>query len=256
MGKKIFLILILLLWPILLGNNVHSKSVVKKEITLYTLNWPPYVGEDIDNYGFCYELVKRIFELKGYNVKVKFQPWARIMDLAKKGDIDGYFPAYYSKERAVHSYFSKKILSSQIVFLTLKTKNISHYKTLYDLKEYTIGLVRGYVNREDIDSARYLVKDYAVDDLMNLRKLLKGRVDLIVIDKYVAYYFIKKYFLTLKNKFQFLYPTIEDKPLYVCFPKKRKGATDFLKDFNKGLEILTQNGTIDIMFYKWIKEIE
>jgi polar amino acid transport system substrate-binding protein len=48
-----------------------------REITMRTLNWEPYDGEELPRQGFFTELVGTAFERAGHQVKVEFMPWAR-----------------------------------------------------------------------------------------------------------------------------------------------------------------------------------
>jgi len=225
-----------------------------KKITLWTLNWPPYVGEGLPDMGGTYKLVKKVFEKMGYLIEIEFRPWSRVLIEAKRGKVDGFFPAYYSNERNKLFYMSDPIWGGPIVFLTKRESHII-YKKIKELKKYRIGLVKGYVNTQEIDQADYLEKDYARNDLINIKKLIKGRVDLIVIDKYVAYYLIKKYLPHHIGELKVLSPSIEYKHLYVYFPKKRKNSKKLLKDFNNGLFKLKKDGTIDKIYKKWKEKL-
>ncbi len=222
----------------------------KKNVILLTLNWPPYIGEDLPKKGYVYVLVKKAFNIMGYRCTIEFLPWNRVINKAKKGEADGYFPEYYSKRLEKYFYISNPFPGGPIIFLTQRKSHIK-YNNISDLKKYRIGLVRGYINTEAIDSATYLTKDWARNDLINIKKLLKGRVDLIVIDKYVAYYLIKKYLPSQLSRVKPLCPIIEYKYLYVCFPKKNKGSKKLMQDFNKGLTYLKEKGILDNIIKKW-----
>ncbi|GAB6162114.1 transporter substrate-binding domain-containing protein [Desulfothermus naphthae] len=231
---------------------IFARSLSTQKILLLTLNWSPYVGEEFPNNGSVYLLVKKAFEKMGYLVEIEFKPWNRVIAIARKGKVDAFFPVYYSKERTKYFYMSNPVFGGPIVFLTRREYPITH-RNIEALKTYRIGLVKGYVNTEEIDQANFLKKDFAPNDLINIKKLIKGRVDLIVIDKYVAYYLIKKYFPNHISKLKVLSPSIEYKNLYVCFPKKRKNSKKLLQDFNTGLSQLKKDGTVDKIFNNWKK---
>jgi len=242
----------LILGIVVSQSMVYARSLSNQKIILLTLNWPPYVGEEFPNNGYVYLLVKKAFERMGYLVEIEFKPWNRVIAIARKGKVDAFFPVYYSKERTEYFYMSNPVFGGPIVFLTRREYPIT-YRNIQALKTYRIGLVKGYVNTEEIDQANFLKKDFAPNDLINIKKLIKGRVDLIVIDKYVAYYLIKKYFPNHRSELKVLSPTIEYKNLYVCFPKKRKNSKKLLKDFNTSLSQLKKDGTMDKIFTNWKK---
>jgi len=57
------------------------------------------------------------------------------------------------------------------------------YNSLKYLAPYRIGVVNGYVNTPELDRADFLKKDGVTNDLQNIRKLVRGRVDLILEEK-------------------------------------------------------------------------
>ncbi|MER8149753.1 hypothetical protein ABS241_20405, partial [Acinetobacter baumannii] len=60
------------------------------------------------------------------------------------------------------------------------------WQQLEDLAPYRIGVVEGYVNTREFDTlmVNKRLNTFAVDeDLLNLRKLQRNRLDLAVIDR-------------------------------------------------------------------------
>jgi polar amino acid transport system substrate-binding protein len=51
------------------------------------------------------------------------------------------------------------------------------------MKQYTFGVVKGYVNTPEFDAAIFLKKVESASDEEYLRNLINGRVDLIFIDR-------------------------------------------------------------------------
>ncbi len=169
--------------------SIHTKENQnidrKKTILLTTLDWQPYIGQDLKDYGYVYQLVKQIFEYKGYSVVIKFYPWARTMKLAISGEVDGYFPEYFNEDLKKDFYFSDPYSGGPAGFYG--RKDISYqFKTEYNMKNfeklipYKIGVVRGYTNTEYFDMASYLKKEETIDDLSNLKKTIfqESRIDL------------------------------------------------------------------------------
>ncbi len=170
----------------------------------------------------------------------------------KRGKLDALYSAYYSDERAKTYALSEPYAESPVVFCTKKDADIKYTK-LHDLAKYRIGVVQGYVNTPEIDKADYLQKDDgAVSDLLNLRKLLKNRVDLIIIDKFVAISILKNN-PTLEGdvkSVKFLDPPLEMKPLFVMFSKAVPGYEKKLADFNRGLKMVNDDGTVKNIMIK------
>ena len=116
---------------------------------------------------------------------------------------------------------SNSFAEGPLVFCKKKGADVS-YKTLQDLKPYRIGVVRGYVNTPEFDAADYLRKDIANSDELNLRKLLKGRVDLVVIDKFTAQHILSTAIPEGVDAIEFLEPHLQEKPLYQVMVAKQQ----------------------------------
>jgi polar amino acid transport system substrate-binding protein len=216
----------------------------ERVIKLATLNWAPYVEENLENCGFTSEIVSQIFKKAGYQVKIYFMPWARVLAEVKTGEYDAMYPAYYSEERSRIYAFSNQIAEGPLV-LCKRSDDTIEYKNLIDLKPYKIGVVRGYVNTPEFDAAVYLNKKIVNNDKQNLLKLLTGRIDIAVIDKYTAKQIIKIDIPHAAEKLDFLDPPLENKLLYVGFSKKRKDYQNLLKSFNQALNEMIKKGLID-----------
>lgn len=224
-------------------------EAICEEVSLTSCDWEPYAAEKLRNYGFTSEIISKAFERVGYKVRFKFLPWKRAMMETKRGKYDALYSAYYSEERAKAYALSEPYTKSPVVFCARKDANITYTK-LRDLTPYKIGIVQGYVNTPEIDKADYLYKDKgAVNDLQNLLKLLKGRTDIIIIDKYVAISIMKKN-LTIKGDVKFLDPPLEVKPLFVMFSKAVPKYEKRLADFNQGLKTITDDSTLDNILKK------
>lgn len=214
----------------------------EKLITLATLEWPPYVGEELEDYGFTSEIVTASFERMGYEVKIEFMPWARVLQEVEQGHYDAGFPAYYSEERANTYFLTDAFVEGPVVFYKQAGENIT-YTTLEDLKPYRIGVVLGYVNTPEFDAADYLQKDAANNDEQNLKKLLLNRLDLVVIDRFVAASIIDQSIPEAKDSLDFLSPPLEVKTLHVILSRNTENAEQKLKDFHEGLQQIIADGT-------------
>lgn len=235
---RFFIIVFSLLLPMSPG------FAAEKTVTLATLDWEPYIGRNLKNQGYVAEIVREAFKRSGYSVDLKFMPWARAVRMARIGRVDGYFPEYYSEDVKSHSIFSAPFKGGPMGFFARKGRNISYTK-LQDLKPYSIGVVRGYVNTEAFDKATYLNRQEATDDITNLKKLLKGRIDLMVSDKFVGLYILEKNMPDEKDQVEFMEPPLENKDLFVCFPKNLPGSNKIMTDFNDGLIKIKDDGTLD-----------
>ncbi len=236
-----FKVLMMLTFLFILG--ISGLTAADKVITLTTLDWEPYIGQSMPGQGYIAEVVKEAFTRVGYKVNIKFLPWARAVNEAETGSADGLFPEYMGDERKALFLYSEAMPGGPLGFYKKKSSAIS-YKTLNDLKPYKIGVVRDYINTAEFDAAKYLKKDEADSDEINIKKLINGRVDLVVIDRLVGDYLITQKFPENKAQLEFVNPPLELKPLYIVFSKKAPNYQTKLEDFNKGLKEITKDGTL------------
>ncbi len=225
-------------------------------VTLATLDWQPYVGQDMEGFGYVYELVTQAFARGGYKTRVQFYPWARALDTVQRGRVDALFPEYYSGSRLGDFAYSNPFLGGPVGFYVRRDSGIEfsidprldQLLALNGLSQYKFGVVRGYLNTDVFDNADFLYKEEVNDDLTNLQRLYHNRVQLIFIDKFVAEYLISKHLPQYKKVLVFLDPPLELKYLFVAFSKKVAGYEQKLKAFNRGLKDLQRDGTMEEIY--------
>ncbi len=214
----------------------------ENEIFLTSAEYPPYYGEQLENKGFITVIIREAFKRAGYEVKVEFYPWARAEMIAKKGDSDGMFPPWHTKEREQWFVYSNTIpIPNVIGFYKQKDKKII-FKTYEDLKSYRIGFVLGYAYPKDFLEAK-LRKSKSYTDEILIERLVQGKIDLALIDKLQAKYLFNTKFVDQSDKFEFMEPPIEVKDQYLVISRKTKNAQKKINDFNHGLKTLISDGT-------------
>lgn len=166
----------------------YPSQIYTQKISLTSLEWPPYIGEKLPGKGYVSQFVKAALKIQGIELEIEFLPWMRAFKKAKSGPSDGLFPEYFSKENEKDFYYSVPFPGGPIGFYKRRDGPIV-YKSLKKLKLKKIGVVRGYINTHDFDSARYL---------------------------------IKKHNPAMAASLEFMSPVLEERPLYIVFSKKSK----------------------------------
>ncbi len=214
------------------------------KVVLATLDWEPYVGQNMKNQGYVAEVVKEAFKRGGMEVELNFYQWSRVVGLAKAGKVDGYFPEYISDEVKAYAAFSSPMPGGPLGFFKRKDQDIS-YNTLEDLKGKKIGVVTGYVNTKEFDEAAFLTKDPAKDDITNFKKLLAGRLDLLVADKFVGTHLVNTNMPDKAAAVEFMAKPLAELDLFVCISNKADGQADKIKAFNTGMEQMKADGSLE-----------
>ncbi|MCA9974649.1 MAG: ABC transporter substrate-binding protein, partial [Anaerolineales bacterium] len=98
--------------------------------------------------------------------------------------------------------------------------------------------------REDpFKAADYLQKEAAERDEQNLRKLMLNRLDLVVVDQFVAESVIAQ-IPEAEDSLEFLSPPLDVKPLYLILSRNTENSAQKLADFNEGLRQIIADGTV------------
>ena len=211
-------------------------------VRLATTDWPPYIARDLPQQGYAAEVARQAFARVGIEAEVVFLPWKRTMEDTRTGRFHAFLPAYFSSQRMRDFVFSAPFAGGELAFMVRKNSTLA-YKTLRDLEGRLIGVVRGYDNTPAVDSADFLTKEEAVDDEMNLRMLLSGRLDMAVADVNVANYIVSRR-LGRPGAIRPLTPTLGERLLYLCFPKSRPDHLELVALFDEGLAAMHADGSL------------
>ncbi|MDR3640260.1 MAG: transporter substrate-binding domain-containing protein [Humidesulfovibrio sp.] len=254
--KRVRLTALLVVACLLLAQPLYAQS---KKVTLTTLDWEPYIGEKLPGHGYVYEIVAKAFKSMGYQVDIQFYPWTRALALAQSGKADGLFPEYYDDSRKTEFVFSDSFPGGPVGFMARADSRISFPSdprkdltaTLQGMKQYTYGVVRGYINTKAFDAASFLRKEEADSDDQNIVKLHGKRIQVIFIDKFVAQYILKTQYPQFTKALTFMEPPLEVKPLYIVFSKKAPNYEQKMRDFNAGLGKLKASGALKAIMGKY-----
>ncbi|MEG3758703.1 transporter substrate-binding domain-containing protein [Pseudoalteromonas carrageenovora] len=227
----------------------------KQTLHLATLDWPPYIGNDLCKKGWVYQFSVALLHSKGYSVYIEFLPWARAVRNVELGKADILLPEYFIEDTAPSDYVTDKtrrellglsnsFLGGEIAFIKRKEDKDRFTGNLKSLKGHKIGVVRGYQNTPEFDAMMdngefETIK--TVDDLQLVQILVAKRVDLIIGDPQVLKFAIS-YSTLSDDKKQFLLNSIEQEttplqynPFYFAISKLTPSWLTVLEDINKGL---------------------
>jgi len=245
------------------GYRFNASS--NKVINLATLNWPPYISEDVCNKGWVFQFTVAVLVSKGYQVNIHFYPWARSVMLVEQGKMDILFPEYFiessapsdavlGKKRRELLVLSNKFSGGELALLKRQGHAFNLQKDLGNLKGKIIGVVRGYQNTPEfdamMDSKQFSIVE-AVDELQLVKLLVAKRVDLIVGDPKVFTYSVNYSNLSNRNKqallngIEIVEPALKYNHLYYAISNKYPRSHQLLDDVNLALLEFQQSGETD-----------
>ncbi|WP_157729796.1 substrate-binding periplasmic protein [Bacterioplanes sanyensis] len=212
------------------------------EVRFASVELPPYAGEQLPGGGVTTSIVREAFRSQGIATRVNFYPWLRALALTQhpSAGISGFFPAYQCQPE------EGLIASSQLgISVTGFAQRKSHpieWQSLADLTPYRIGVVSGYVNEAEFDrwlNEGKLTSEPVNFDKNNIRKLLVGRVDAIVIDRFLLEYLFSSdpELAGRRDEVQFNSKPLNQRGLFVCFDDTPQGH-ELKRQLDSGLEAI------------------
>lgn len=161
---------------------------------------------------------------------------------AKSGSWDGVMGAYHTRPREQWFTYTDSVDIDESVFVAFKSSGIIN-ATLQNLQHFRIGHILGGKYSREFDSAQYLKKYATLDDALNLKKLIAGRIDVFVFSKPVVLYQVHNSHPHLRKNIEFLLPPLNRQGLYNIISKQIDNHQALVDAFNSGLQSIKQDGT-------------
>jgi polar amino acid transport system substrate-binding protein len=222
--------------------SASGHTYAAQTVRLATLEWSPYISTQLPAEGYVAEVIRAAFERSGYKVAFYYMPWDRAVKAVLGGQYDGLTPAY--KTRAEENSASNPFPGAPLVFAQRRGRNIE-YDTLKDLRPYKIAVVRGFLNTPEFDAASYLQKSVTNEERTGYRRLLFGRVDLWLVDKFVAQTIMHNHLPERAREIEFIKKPLSEPDLYIGFTKSKPYCATLTEAFNAGLEQVLTDGTLE-----------
>ncbi len=225
--------------------GAFASSATAQSVTFATVDWAPYYHSELPEKGFVSALTKEAFARNGYDFSVEFMPFSRAMKSAKNGTFDGVLGAWYNEERDQDFEFSEPIVDTANVLMAQNEVDIDSYDSLEDLQGYSIAVSRGWAYGGGFDEADFLDKEVADDQIQNMRKLFRGRVDMMAVEQRVFAYEARQRDSFDLAAVKAVQPPLSETPIYNIVPNGHDNQAELIEAFNSGLQELRDDGTYD-----------
>ncbi|MTI09170.1 substrate-binding periplasmic protein [Curvivirga aplysinae] len=220
-------------------------------LTLVVPEFPPYQYlENGEKKGFKLDLLQEASARAGYDLKIEFRPWARVLKMVENGDAD-FTNMYKNPEREkIYTFSQKPIFPITVRFFKHIDSAISYDGDFNKISLLKIGVVNKISYGKKFDKALVagIFKDIErANNHNNLVSLLAGkRVDLIVGASYVIDSVIEKNGLT--STIEAVTPNLSNANVYNTFTKKRdmRQVSDAI---DTALQEMREDGTFGTIIY-------
>lgn len=228
----------------------HSKM---PEFNFYTEEWHPFnFHKNGEVKGLSADILEMMLKKVGsvQNSKsFRIVPWARALHEAKKKENSVLFSTIRTKEREASFKWVGPITDISFYFWALKGNNIK-INSFDDFKPYTIGVLRNDATEElvkrKLDISPTNIQPVSAN-ILNMRKLLKGRIDLITQSEFTTIRLAKENNINL-NKIEKVF-TLDKKELYYAF--NIKTSDDVINSLQKAFNDLKKEGKIKEIFKRY-----
>lgn len=216
-------------------------------VTISTGEWAPFVSENLEHYGIAPRIITAALEEVGITPQYRFSPWARAMKEAEEQVVEFSGIWFYNEERAQRFRYSEPVVSSANVFFYRKDRPFD-WDDFTRFPDQVVGITRNYSYGQVFDEAAevgLVQTEVTGSDILNFRKLLRGRIDAFPIGELVGYDLLRREFNAFEREMIEVHPKeISDAPLHLITAHDNTEGLALLERFNEGMAALRDNGEL------------
>jgi polar amino acid transport system substrate-binding protein len=176
---------LLLLPSLLLGNWTWAEP-----LRIVSEEWPPFVyAENGHIKGADKDVTEHLLSQLGYQVEWSLMPWRRVLREVEDGSADAILDIAPHPTHLKTYLFTDEPLSSHETMLFYAVDRPLAFQNINDLTGLVIGVSPGYLyNNHRFITSDAFRRETAPTFEANLRKLVRGRVDLVAMSHPVGVY--------------------------------------------------------------------
>jgi len=232
------------LWLLILLSIVFSFSQVgyAQTLTLVNSDWAPYKGQDLPRGGIVTDIATQALKRAGYDVNTVSAPWKRALKGSYEGVYDIVPGVWYNESRAEKLKFSIPLLTSRIVIVS-KVDEAFEYETMQSLAGRMVGVGAGWAYPKAFEKADFIAKEEAVNLEVNVRKLIRGRVELIAGEEIAIRYTASKKFPNQASTLYYSQNSMQENEMHITVSKKHPDHNEIVSRFNQAVLEMQIDGT-------------
>jgi polar amino acid transport system substrate-binding protein len=214
--------------------------------------YPPYTGEHLPHGGFVNHVVTEAFNCMGYEVRIRYYPWARAFAFAREGTADAVSYVYMTERRARDYWFSDPVTHERLVVFTKKETRVPEWESFADFKGLRIGVTRDFSYTDEfwaLAEKGVLTLDIANNDISNFAKLIEKRIDVFFADELVGFTTLRERFApAIGDMIKSSERAIAEHTGTIGFTRVKPRGRELRDVFNRGLKELQDSGKFQSMY--------
>lgn len=229
-------------------------QIIGTDLKLYTEISPPdqFLDKNGKLTGFSVEIVNEIQKRLGTNHPIEVVSWSWGYNMVKKEANTVLFAMTRTEERNPQFQWVGPISEHKFAFYGKKDSKLN-ITSLEDAKKVgKIGVYANDVRAQYLTKAGFKNLDQAYDQLSSYKKLLNGRVDMLVASQMALADSIKFYGLNI-NDFKLLYVFFKAQ-LYIAFSLNT--PTETVKEWSTALESMKKDGSFEKILKKYYPNMD
>lgn len=200
-------------------------------------DFPPYVNQQQPP-GVITKLITKAFAEQGIKVELAFKPWSEVENLV---DQENKLSFMWSRtaQRAQKWIYSDPVYANRQV-LVIKKRSGVFWRRLDELRRYNLGVTSHHNYGDNFENYRqYLNLTDSVSDYLSLKKLVRGKVDAVVVEELEGRHLISFFPEKTKQQLEVLdHKAIDSSNSYLVCSKNYAKCSHFIQKFNQGLKQL------------------
>jgi len=201
--------------------------------------------------GMIQNMLREVFGRLGREVRLELMPFARALRTVKAGQADGVPLLIRTPERESFLVYTDEVVRDRECFYYRPDRLGDFTWDGYgDLEGLMVGLVHGYEYTRPfmtaVDQGQVSV-EYAPDSEANLRKLVAGRVD-IVLEGDFQFMAVMENHPEWRGDIRRALPEVGAYAWHMGLSRSRPDAAGLVRDINRVLRDMREDGTMDRIF--------
>jgi polar amino acid transport system substrate-binding protein len=185
-----------LLMLLLLFFLINTKNITAAELIVVSENYPPFIiNESNEISGIVTEVVLKILAISGVDYTLAVYPWARSYRMAAGQKNTLIFSITKTQERTPYFHWFCPIYKSSPIYAYKLASNPININSLQHLKKARIGILRHDHSHEYLINKGFkdgVNLDVSATEDTNIKKLVKGRIDVVIQSKEAMLYRLNK----------------------------------------------------------------
>lgn len=202
--------------------------------------------------GIGIDLARRVFEPLGYRIKYVIMPWSRALEEVRAGKIDAVIGATVKDDPSL--VFPKHSVQEAFDDFYVLADNPLVFKNMESLKGQRLGVIQDYGYSDEV--VKFVVKQRNVPDAIqevsgdraleqNIKKLLAKRIDVVVENRPVMEYRLKR--LGLEKEVRRI-GSIPQGSIYLAFSPALESSKWRAAEYDRGIDRLKQQKALKPLY--------